>query len=145
MIIEFWLDCPNDHTLILVGCTTDIMTSDHSPVFGSFEVGVASQFVSKQGIQSKVHWILAVFCLMVVSEFHLVSRQIQTVHLKVGYRSWIVWPHCWQNPGPSSLLSTILVAWKVSLSCWKIMLKSTDSKKEEIQLCMGLLDIYRNS
>ncbi|XP_075901230.1 phosphatidylinositol 3,4,5-trisphosphate 5-phosphatase 1 [Nelusetta ayraudi] len=30
------------------GCTTDIMTSDHSPVFGSFEVGVASQFVSKQ-------------------------------------------------------------------------------------------------
>uniref|UniRef100_A0A8C6KWD1 phosphatidylinositol-3,4,5-trisphosphate 5-phosphatase n=1 Tax=Nothobranchius furzeri TaxID=105023 RepID=A0A8C6KWD1_NOTFU len=30
-------------------CTTDIMTSDHSPVFASFEVGVASQFVSKQG------------------------------------------------------------------------------------------------
>ncbi|XP_053178161.1 phosphatidylinositol 3,4,5-trisphosphate 5-phosphatase 1 isoform X1 [Scomber japonicus] len=30
------------------GCTTDIMTSDHSPVFASFEVGVASQFVSKQ-------------------------------------------------------------------------------------------------
>lgn len=25
------------------------MTSDHSPVFASFEVGVASQFVSKQG------------------------------------------------------------------------------------------------
>nr|XP_046248316.1 phosphatidylinositol 3,4,5-trisphosphate 5-phosphatase 1 [Scatophagus argus] len=30
------------------GCTTDIVTSDHSPVFASFEVGVASQFVSKQ-------------------------------------------------------------------------------------------------
>uniref|UniRef100_A0A673CSS7 phosphatidylinositol-3,4,5-trisphosphate 5-phosphatase n=1 Tax=Sphaeramia orbicularis TaxID=375764 RepID=A0A673CSS7_9TELE len=30
------------------GCTNDIMTSDHSPVFASFEVGVASQFVSKQ-------------------------------------------------------------------------------------------------
>ncbi|XP_072246198.1 phosphatidylinositol 3,4,5-trisphosphate 5-phosphatase 1 [Leuresthes tenuis] len=29
------------------GCTNDIMTSDHSPVFASFEVGVASQFVSK--------------------------------------------------------------------------------------------------
>uniref|UniRef100_A0A665U1B4 phosphatidylinositol-3,4,5-trisphosphate 5-phosphatase n=1 Tax=Echeneis naucrates TaxID=173247 RepID=A0A665U1B4_ECHNA len=28
------------------GCTNDIMTSDHSPVFASFEVGVASQFVS---------------------------------------------------------------------------------------------------
>ncbi|KAG8003514.1 Phosphatidylinositol 3 [Nibea albiflora] len=32
------------------GCTNDIMTSDHSPVFASFEVGVASQFVSKQGL-----------------------------------------------------------------------------------------------
>lgn len=31
------------------GCTDDIMTSDHSPVFGSFEVGVTSQFVSKKG------------------------------------------------------------------------------------------------
>ncbi|XP_047442354.1 phosphatidylinositol 3,4,5-trisphosphate 5-phosphatase 1 [Mugil cephalus] len=30
------------------GCTNDIMTSDHSPVFASFEVGVASQYVSKQ-------------------------------------------------------------------------------------------------
>ncbi|KAJ8277064.1 hypothetical protein GJAV_G00071080 [Gymnothorax javanicus] len=29
------------------GCTTDIMTSDHSPVFATFEVGVTSQFVSK--------------------------------------------------------------------------------------------------
>uniref|UniRef100_A0A1A8JFY7 phosphatidylinositol-3,4,5-trisphosphate 5-phosphatase n=5 Tax=Nothobranchius TaxID=28779 RepID=A0A1A8JFY7_NOTKU len=34
------------------GCTTDIMTSDHSPVFASFEVGVASQFVSKQDLNS---------------------------------------------------------------------------------------------
>uniref|UniRef100_A0A3B4B2S6 phosphatidylinositol-3,4,5-trisphosphate 5-phosphatase n=1 Tax=Periophthalmus magnuspinnatus TaxID=409849 RepID=A0A3B4B2S6_9GOBI len=30
-------------------CTNDIMTSDHSPVFASYEVGVVSQFVSKQG------------------------------------------------------------------------------------------------
>ncbi|XP_030584033.1 phosphatidylinositol 3,4,5-trisphosphate 5-phosphatase 1 [Archocentrus centrarchus] len=30
------------------GCTNNITTSDHSPVFASFEVGVASQFVSKQ-------------------------------------------------------------------------------------------------
>ncbi|XP_036378129.1 phosphatidylinositol 3,4,5-trisphosphate 5-phosphatase 1 [Megalops cyprinoides] len=29
------------------GCTNDIMTSDHSPVFATFEVGVTSQFVSK--------------------------------------------------------------------------------------------------
>ncbi|XP_068599213.1 phosphatidylinositol 3,4,5-trisphosphate 5-phosphatase 1 [Brachionichthys hirsutus] len=34
------------------GCTTDITTSDHSPVFALFEVGVASQFVSKQGPNS---------------------------------------------------------------------------------------------
>uniref|UniRef100_A0A8C9WIP5 phosphatidylinositol-3,4,5-trisphosphate 5-phosphatase n=1 Tax=Scleropages formosus TaxID=113540 RepID=A0A8C9WIP5_SCLFO len=31
------------------GCTADIMTSDHSPVFATFEVGVTSQFVSKNG------------------------------------------------------------------------------------------------
>uniref|UniRef100_A0A2K5F0I5 phosphatidylinositol-3,4,5-trisphosphate 5-phosphatase n=1 Tax=Aotus nancymaae TaxID=37293 RepID=A0A2K5F0I5_AOTNA len=29
--------------------TTDIMTSDHSPVFATFEAGVTSQFVSKNG------------------------------------------------------------------------------------------------
>uniref|UniRef100_A0A4W4EG02 phosphatidylinositol-3,4,5-trisphosphate 5-phosphatase n=1 Tax=Electrophorus electricus TaxID=8005 RepID=A0A4W4EG02_ELEEL len=29
------------------GCTNDIMTSDHSPVFATFDVGVTSQFVSK--------------------------------------------------------------------------------------------------
>lgn len=33
----------------LSGCTDDIVTSDHSPVFGTFEVGVTSQFVSKKG------------------------------------------------------------------------------------------------
>lgn len=39
----------------LVGCTTDIMTSDHSPVFATFEVGVTSQFVSKNGQSGWVH------------------------------------------------------------------------------------------
>ncbi|XP_062852571.1 phosphatidylinositol 3,4,5-trisphosphate 5-phosphatase 1 [Trichomycterus rosablanca] len=29
------------------GCTNDIMTSDHSPVFATFDVGVTSQYVSK--------------------------------------------------------------------------------------------------
>ncbi|KAF7711757.1 hypothetical protein HF521_000768 [Silurus meridionalis] len=29
------------------GCTNDIMTSDHCPVFATFDVGVSSQFVSK--------------------------------------------------------------------------------------------------
>ncbi|XP_072361899.1 phosphatidylinositol 3,4,5-trisphosphate 5-phosphatase 2A-like [Scyliorhinus torazame] len=31
------------------GCTDDIMTSDHSPIFSTFEIGVTSQFVSKKG------------------------------------------------------------------------------------------------
>ncbi|KAM8890409.1 phosphatidylinositol 3,4,5-trisphosphate 5-phosphatase 1 isoform 2-T2 [Synchiropus picturatus] len=35
------------------GCTNDIMTSDHSPVFASFELGVASQFVSKKDPNSQ--------------------------------------------------------------------------------------------
>ncbi|NXX31099.1 SHIP2 phosphatase, partial [Nicator chloris] len=30
------------------GCTDDIVTSDHSPVFATFEVGVTSQFVPKE-------------------------------------------------------------------------------------------------
>uniref|UniRef100_A0A672ML32 phosphatidylinositol-3,4,5-trisphosphate 5-phosphatase n=1 Tax=Sinocyclocheilus grahami TaxID=75366 RepID=A0A672ML32_SINGR len=32
------------------GCTNDIMTSDHSPVFATFDVGVTSQFVSKNDL-----------------------------------------------------------------------------------------------
>lgn len=39
----------------LAGCTNNIMTSDHSPVFASFEVGVASQYVSKQGMTPPTH------------------------------------------------------------------------------------------
>jgi len=39
----------NHLPLLLAGCTTDITTSDHSPVFATFEVGVTSQFVSKNG------------------------------------------------------------------------------------------------
>lgn len=35
------------------GCTDDIVTSDHSPVFATFEVGVTSQFVSKKGTNDK--------------------------------------------------------------------------------------------
>lgn len=37
--------CPSHHP----GCTDDIVTSDHSPVFATFEVGVTSQFVPKEG------------------------------------------------------------------------------------------------
>lgn len=45
--------------------------------------------------------------------------QIQTVRPKVGYRSWTAWPHCWQNPRPSSLWSIIPAAWRVCLfSAW---------------------------
>ncbi|KAM8975578.1 phosphatidylinositol 3,4,5-trisphosphate 5-phosphatase 2 [Pelodytes ibericus] len=46
-----WKSHPETHMICnSYGCTDDIMTSDHSPVFGSFEVGVTSQFVSKKGL-----------------------------------------------------------------------------------------------
>ncbi|KAM4045559.1 LOW QUALITY PROTEIN: phosphatidylinositol 3,4,5-trisphosphate 5-phosphatase 2 [Anomaloglossus baeobatrachus] len=46
-----WKSHPETHMICnSYGCTDDIMTSDHSPVFASFEVGVTSQFVSKKGL-----------------------------------------------------------------------------------------------
>ncbi|XP_078522146.1 phosphatidylinositol 3,4,5-trisphosphate 5-phosphatase 1 [Lissotriton helveticus] len=43
-----WKSYPEVHVLCQsYGCTNDIMTSDHSPVFATFEVGVTSQYVSK--------------------------------------------------------------------------------------------------
>ncbi|KFZ57168.1 Phosphatidylinositol 3,4,5-trisphosphate 5-phosphatase 1, partial [Antrostomus carolinensis] len=43
-----WKSYPMVHVVCQsYGCTTDVMTSDHSPVFATFEVGVTSQFVSK--------------------------------------------------------------------------------------------------
>ncbi|XP_033936620.1 phosphatidylinositol 3,4,5-trisphosphate 5-phosphatase 1 isoform X1 [Pseudochaenichthys georgianus] len=48
-----WKSYPLVHVVCQAyGCTNDIMTSDHSPLFASFEVGVASQFVSKQDMNS---------------------------------------------------------------------------------------------
>lgn len=38
-----------------LGCTDDIVTSDHSPVFATFEVGVTSQFVSKKGKNNELN------------------------------------------------------------------------------------------
>ncbi|XP_063997317.1 phosphatidylinositol 3,4,5-trisphosphate 5-phosphatase 2-like [Pogoniulus pusillus] len=46
-----WKSYPETHIhCTAYGCTDDIVTSDHSPVFASFQVGVTSQFVSKQGL-----------------------------------------------------------------------------------------------
>ncbi|XP_068027144.1 LOW QUALITY PROTEIN: phosphatidylinositol 3,4,5-trisphosphate 5-phosphatase 2-like, partial [Melanerpes formicivorus] len=46
-----WKSYPETHiNCNAYGCTEDIVTSDHSPVFASFEVGVTSQFVSKKGL-----------------------------------------------------------------------------------------------
>ncbi|KAL7982848.1 hypothetical protein Chor_013454 [Crotalus horridus] len=46
-----WKSYPETHiNSISYGCTDDIMSSDHSPVFAAFEVGVTSQFVSKKGL-----------------------------------------------------------------------------------------------
>uniref|UniRef100_G3VUI8 phosphatidylinositol-3,4,5-trisphosphate 5-phosphatase n=1 Tax=Sarcophilus harrisii TaxID=9305 RepID=G3VUI8_SARHA len=45
-----WKSYPLVHVVCQsYGTTSDIMTSDHSPVFATFEVGVTSQFVSKNG------------------------------------------------------------------------------------------------
>lgn len=50
LMIEQQQDLQYVHALFLwLGCTDDIVTSDHSPVFATFEVGVTSQFVSKKG------------------------------------------------------------------------------------------------
>uniref|UniRef100_A0A8D0GPB1 phosphatidylinositol-3,4,5-trisphosphate 5-phosphatase n=1 Tax=Sphenodon punctatus TaxID=8508 RepID=A0A8D0GPB1_SPHPU len=46
-----WKSYPETHiNCNSYGCTDDIITSDHSPVFAAFEVGVTSQFVSKKGL-----------------------------------------------------------------------------------------------
>ncbi|KAG8445419.1 hypothetical protein GDO86_010266 [Hymenochirus boettgeri] len=43
-----WKSYPQMHVLCQsYGCAEDITTSDHSPVFATFQVGVTSQFVSK--------------------------------------------------------------------------------------------------
>ncbi|XP_069473988.1 phosphatidylinositol 3,4,5-trisphosphate 5-phosphatase 1 isoform X3 [Ambystoma mexicanum] len=43
-----WKSYPEVHVLCQsYGCTNDIMTSDHSPVFATFEVGVTSQYASQ--------------------------------------------------------------------------------------------------
>lgn len=46
-----WKSYPETHIVCnSYGCTDDIVTSDHSPVFATYEVGVTSQFVSKKGL-----------------------------------------------------------------------------------------------
>uniref|UniRef100_A0A7N8YF31 phosphatidylinositol-3,4,5-trisphosphate 5-phosphatase n=1 Tax=Mastacembelus armatus TaxID=205130 RepID=A0A7N8YF31_9TELE len=43
-----WKSYPETHIICTAyGCTDDIFTSDHSPVFATFQVGVTSQFSSK--------------------------------------------------------------------------------------------------
>lgn len=113
------MSCPLitfNETFYLTGCTNDIMTSDHSPLFATFEVGVASQFVSKQGMITVFdpyadHFMSSALKLHVL--FFGLTFQTRTVHLKAEYRSWTVWPPCWQSRRPSSSLNTIPAAWKV--------------------------------
>ncbi|CAM4613451.1 unnamed protein product [Lepidochelys olivacea] len=48
-----WKSHPETHMLCnSYGCTDDIVTSDHSPVFATFEVGVTSQFVPRKAAGS---------------------------------------------------------------------------------------------
>uniref|UniRef100_A0A3B3R2H3 phosphatidylinositol-3,4,5-trisphosphate 5-phosphatase n=1 Tax=Paramormyrops kingsleyae TaxID=1676925 RepID=A0A3B3R2H3_9TELE len=45
-----WKSYPQTHLVCTAyGCTDDITTSDHSPVFATFQVGVASPIISKPG------------------------------------------------------------------------------------------------
>ncbi|XP_042273976.1 inositol polyphosphate phosphatase-like 1b isoform X2 [Thunnus maccoyii] len=55
-----WKSYPDTHIICTAyGCTDDIFTSDHSPVFATFQVGVTSQFSSKTDPNSGVEraWI----------------------------------------------------------------------------------------
>ncbi|CAJ1058808.1 inositol polyphosphate phosphatase-like 1b [Xyrichtys novacula] len=55
-----WKSYPETHIICTAyGCTDDIFTSDHSPVFATFQVGVTSQFSSKTDHNSSVEkaWI----------------------------------------------------------------------------------------
>ncbi|KAM8733026.1 inositol polyphosphate phosphatase-like 1b [Acanthopagrus schlegelii] len=55
-----WKSYPETHVFCTAyGCTDDIFTSDHSPVFATFDVGVTSQYSSKTDLNSSVEkaWI----------------------------------------------------------------------------------------
>ncbi|KAA8588783.1 hypothetical protein FQN60_010128 [Etheostoma spectabile] len=55
-----WKSYPETHMICTAyGCTDDIFTSDHSPVFATFQVGVTSQFSSKTDTNSSMEraWI----------------------------------------------------------------------------------------
>ncbi|KAJ8351240.1 hypothetical protein SKAU_G00227160 [Synaphobranchus kaupii] len=55
-----WKSYPETHiSCTSYGCTDDIITSDHSPVFATFQVGVTSQFISKTdpGSSAEKAWI----------------------------------------------------------------------------------------
>ncbi|MED6271621.1 hypothetical protein CHARACLAT_022125, partial [Characodon lateralis] len=55
-----WKSYPETHIICTAyGCTDDIFTSDHSPVFATFQVGVTSQCSSKSDANSSVEraWI----------------------------------------------------------------------------------------
>ncbi|XP_061581491.1 inositol polyphosphate phosphatase-like 1b isoform X2 [Cololabis saira] len=55
-----WKSYPETHVICTsYGCTDDIFTSDHSPVFATFQVGVMSQYSSKTDSKSSLEkaWI----------------------------------------------------------------------------------------
>lgn len=55
-----WKSYPETHIVCTAyGCTDDISTSDHSPVFATFQVGVTSHFVSKTDKKTSIEkaWI----------------------------------------------------------------------------------------
>ena len=57
----------NNFLLVLLGCNLNICTSDHKPVFASFDVGITSQHVPNKGEPSPRD---------VIIKFHQVSVEV---------------------------------------------------------------------
>ncbi|NWW74980.1 SHIP2 phosphatase, partial [Climacteris rufus] len=96
-----WKSHPETHVVCnSYGCTDDIVTSDHSPVFATFEVGVTSQFVPKEAPGSSPE---ALACI----EWDSIEVILKTTsHSKCCYIEFHSYclegegcPRCWGWPG----------------------------------------------
>lgn len=101
------------------GCTDDIFSSDHSPVFATFEVGVTSQLSSKTGavmVAQNNRWVVldpAVLTEQCCRTFCAVA-QIQQWALRKPGLSWKESRPFWRRRArPSSSSSSTPLAWKV--------------------------------
>ncbi|NWY75414.1 SHP2A phosphatase, partial [Erithacus rubecula] len=100
-----WKSHPETHVVCnSYGCTDDIVTSDHSPVFATFEVGVTSQFVPKDAPGSSpealacIEWESIEVILKTTSrskcyiEFHSYCLEGEGVPGVLGVAVGVSWP-----------------------------------------------------